>query len=126
MDGLANKATDVRRQRRPKQTHDHGRTTGVLSELHSLVVLRNESSHSEVVRFMRVQHFRCTHFPAALIVRFANHTPNAGQRYFQRLGLRSYWRKQCSLRVAASGRPRLTPNALYPCAWATVFTATCK
>src|SRR6266481_48758 len=121
MDGLTNMATDVCRQRWSKHAHDHGRAAGVVSLLHPLVVRRCKSSHFEVVRFMRVKHFRYADLPAALFIYFANNATNTGQRYFQALRFWSDWRKQRSLRVTAPGWPRLDRYALYRCAWAMAF-----
>src|SRR6266852_5018456 len=121
MDWLTILATDVCRQRRPKHAHSHCRDVGVVTGFHSLVVRRRKSSHSEVVRFMRLQHFRCADFPSALVIHFANYAPNPGQRYFQPLRLRSDGSKQRSLRVAEPGWPRLDRYALYRCAWAMLF-----
>src|SRR5271170_2950129 len=66
MDWLAGPATDICWQRRTKHAHRHGRGGDVVFSPRSLAIAWSKSSHSEIVRLMRGQHFRRANSPSAL------------------------------------------------------------
>src|SRR5580704_6634346 len=99
MDWFAGPTADVCRQRWTKHAHGHARAGCVVSRLRSLAIGWNKSSHSEVVRLMRVQHFRCANLPPALLIDFANQSANTRQSDCQAFGFWSSRSKQSTLRV---------------------------